>query len=60
MRYSDNVKTEGIVKNGFDYTLQAWIKNFIVEDCGHKADNPCKCNGRRLKGQDIRELLVKR
>ncbi len=60
MRYSNNRETNGIVENGFDYTLQAWVKDYKIQACGHKADNACHCNGKKFEGQDVRGLLVKR
>jgi len=30
----DEIK-KGLVFNGYDYTLQAWIKNGVIQDCGH-------------------------
>lgn len=60
MRYSTNEEINGTVKNGFDYTLQVWVKDYIIQDCGHKTHNGFKvfecCNARRLRDQDIREV----
>ena len=60
MRYSDNIEVKGIVKDGFNYTLQVWIKDYIIQNCGHKVNFGCNCNGRKYKGQDIRTLSLKR
>ncbi len=59
MRYSNNQETNGIVENGFYYTLQVWVKDYKIQNCGHKSDNLCHCNARKLAGQDVRGLLVK-
>jgi len=56
MRYSDNVEVKGIVKNGFDYGLQLWVENYIIQLCGHEARIDCKCNGKKFAGQDIRKV----
>lgn len=60
MRESQNIEVKGIVKDGFDYNLQVWVENYIIQKCGHKTDFRCNCNGRKLEGQDIRGLLVKK
>ena len=57
MRYSNNQEFYGVVKNGFDYTRQCWIRNFIVLRCGHKEDLNCSCYGRKNEGRDIRDLV---
>ena len=61
MRRSNNIIAYKNLKNGYDYTLQVWVKNFIVLDCGHPEDmkeEGC-CNAHRLAGQDIREITKK-
>ena len=50
---------KGQLHNGFDYDLQVWVKNGIIQDCGHpepKRDNGgyfcCKASeyaGRQIK-----------
>lgn len=37
----------GCVKNGFDYKLQVWVKNWICQDVGL---------GKEYAGQDIRNI----
>lgn len=60
-RYSsDEYDLNGILKNGFDYDLQLWVKDYIIQNCGHKEHLPCDCAGRTLKGQDARDLGLKR
>jgi len=56
-RLSNNEIIDGHLKNGFDYDFQLWVLNYIIQDCGHPDDFDCHCNGRRLKGQDIREVI---
>lgn len=56
MRYNNNENKNGIVKNGFDYDLQVWIKNYIILLCGHKKDFICNCNGKKFVGRDIRKI----
>ena len=51
MRFSKDEKVNGVVKNGFDYNLQVWIKDYkIVLACSTKRTE-------QLKGQDIRKLI---
>ena len=62
MRYSNNVEVKGIVKDGFDYSLQFWIEDYIVQNCGHTNNFRARrggncCNGFKYAGQDIRQLL---
>ena len=35
----------------YDYMLQAWIIDGIIQDCGHPDEKNCGCSGRRLRGQ---------
>jgi len=50
----DEYDEEGVLKNGFDYDLQVWVKNYFVQNCGHKEIvNSCDCNGRRFNGWEI-------
>ena len=59
-RLSGDEIVDGIVKNGYDYDLQVWVKNYIIQDCGHptnmKAEN-C-CNAHIAAGKDIREYCI--
>ena len=55
MRNSSNETINSLVKNGFDYELQCWIENYIIQPCGHK--NECNCFGRRYEYKDIRNVL---
>ncbi|MEK7220789.1 MAG: hypothetical protein AAB253_06285, partial [candidate division NC10 bacterium] len=49
----------GRVWNGFDYRLQVWVKNGIVEPCGHPArmrtSEPC-CGQHAYAGRAILEI----
>ena len=56
MRYSKNQEVNHIVKNGFDYDLQVWVKNYIIQRCGHKNDFSCNCNGKKFMGQNIKNI----
>ena len=56
----DEIDAEGIVKNGFDYSLQVWVKDYRVLMCGHPEsmrDNGrgC-CDAYFLAGQDIKTI----
>lgn len=50
----------GRVWNGFDYDLQAWVVNGVIQRCGHPQTmcsdgRPC-CNAYRLAGQTILDV----
>ena len=47
-RISNDIIVNGIVKNGFDYDLQIWVKNYICQDVGFNRD--------KYKGKDIRTI----
>jgi len=49
MRTSRNEIEKGIVKNGFDYTLQVWVLNYKIQ--------PSKTAG-VLAGRDIRDCGI--
>ncbi len=58
MEYTE--KEGACIKDGFDYDLQVWVVDHIVQRCGHpeamsSPEHYC-CNARELAGQDIREL----
>jgi hypothetical protein len=52
MRLSDNELAGGIIKNGFDYNLQAWIRDYKIIRCGHV--EACTCYGKAHEGEDVR------
>ena len=54
-RESTNIEVNGVVKNGFDYNLQVWVEDYIIQECGHPESmgSDC-CNQRIYKGKDIR------
>jgi len=50
----------GRVWNGFDYDLQVWVVDGIIQPCGHpdtmrSPERPC-CNAYRLAEQKILEV----
>lgn len=49
MRLSNNQEINGIVKNGFDYDLQVWIEDYIIQDLQVARD-------KNIVGKDIREI----
>ena len=54
-RYStDDFDTEGKLRNGFDYHLQVWVEDYIIQPCGHPEWMQECCNARELRGRDIR------
>ena len=50
----------GRVWNGFDYELQVWVANGIIQCCGHPATMRLQgrscCNAYRLAGRSILDL----
>jgi hypothetical protein len=59
-RVSGDEFRHGRVWNGFDYELQVWVRNGIIQNCGHPAmmrtqDGPC-CNAYHLAGQKILDI----
>ena len=43
----DDVDSDGIVRNGFDYAIQVWVENYVCLGVG---------SGRVYEGQDIRNV----
>lgn len=41
------------INSGYSYTLQCWIINRVVQDCGHPDAMHCQCYGRIHKGETI-------
>ncbi len=57
MRNSINLEVNGKVKDGFDYDLQVWVKNYIIQKCGHpKAITGICCHVKGLAGKDVRTI----
>ena len=53
---SDEIKN-GLVFNGYDYSLQVWVKNGVVQECNHPARMGARCcNQRVLAGRRLAEL----
>lgn len=49
MRYSQNEEIAEVVKNGFDYDLQVWVENYIIQDLREAREL-------NIVGKDIREV----
>jgi len=45
-RFDKDHYKDGEIFNGFDYDLQVWVKNGIVQICGHLSPE-CGCNQRK-------------
>lgn len=61
-RTGDNdIDENGVVRNGYDYDLQVWVTDYIIEDCGHtdtyrfQVSQTC-CNAHKYRSEDIREV----
>jgi hypothetical protein len=39
--------------NGFDYDLQVWVIEGVVQRCGHPSSMADCCNARKFAGQQI-------
>ncbi len=61
-RKSINTIENGKLKNGFDYDLQVWVVDFIIQKCGHpesmREHGSC-CNANLYHGIDIRKIAPK-
>jgi len=59
MRTSNDERKDGFVWNGFDYSLQVWVVNGVIQNCGHPENflkgHGC-CNARHLKDQVISQI----
>jgi len=54
MRQSANEIRAGVIKNGYSYTRQCWILNFIIQRCDHPASMDCGCYGKAHAGEQAR------
>lgn len=52
-----NLYRDGRLFNGFDHDLQVWVKNGIVNECGHLSDI-CGCNQRLYEGMSLDRARV--
>ena len=59
-RLSGDEIRRGRVWNGFDYELQVWVTNGIIQRCGHpdtmRSQGKFCCNAYRLAGQNILDV----
>ncbi|MFY9270822.1 MAG: hypothetical protein WAO55_13855 [Candidatus Manganitrophaceae bacterium] len=57
-RYIGDEIRDGHVWNGYDYSLQVWVVNGVVQDCSHPQEmkkGDC-CPAKRLAGQRISDI----
>lgn len=48
---------DGAVYNGFDYDLQVWVRNGLVQGCGHPASmGKYCCSAALYAGQILRDI----
>ncbi len=56
---NDQYDTAGALVNGYDYTMQVWVVDYIIQNCEHpeRMQAQCQriCTGRKLAGTDIRQ-----
>lgn len=54
---SNEIDDRGRIKNGYDYGLQAWILDYVIQECGHpESMGPDCCNQRKYAGVDVRYM----
>jgi hypothetical protein len=54
MRYSSDIlSANSTVENGYDYSLQVWVENGVVQRCGHPTSMHNCCNAAKYAGQRI-------
>ena len=47
---------DGYVYNGYDYRLQVWVAEGVIQDCGHpESMQPGCCTAHRLAGKPVAE-----
>jgi len=53
----DEIK-HGRVWNGYDYSLQVWVVDGVIQDCGHPEEMKAKgcCNTHKLTGRKILDI----
>lgn len=52
-RQSNNgYNDQGDLVNGYDYSLRCWVKDGIIQDCGHPKDMICGCISRAYAGRE--------
>ena len=57
MRTSSDEIVHGKLKNGYDYELQCWVENYIIQPCGHPENmKPDCCFSGSHVGLDIRDF----
>lgn len=51
MRQSKNeIGPMGFVMNGFDYAIQVWVEDGIIQNCGHPENEKNCCKARQMNG----------
>lgn len=51
MRYGSAYTDEKGLKNGYDYTNQAWVVDGVYVACGHAPTLHCSCYGKLHAGE---------
>jgi len=57
-RLSTDQYINGQLVNGFDYDLQVWVIDGVIQDCGHPDSMRCAsyCNQRKYHGMKLSEV----
>jgi hypothetical protein len=54
---NDKLASDGTILDGYDYSLQVWVRAGVVQDCGHPDSmRPGCCNGGRYAGLRVKEV----
>ena len=57
---TDDIDEKGTVRNGFDYNLQCWVKNYECMPCAHplfmREQRGVCCTQMKYAGLDIRTI----
>lgn len=56
MRLSKDEYKGKKLMNGYDYTIQAWVRDGLLVSCGHDGTGTCDCFGRAIKGDEMNRL----
>lgn len=57
MRLSnDQHDTKGNLINGFDYDLQVWVADGVIQRCGHPDSMDCQCLAKIHAGKKLAEV----
>lgn len=56
MRESRNEMKDGKLVNGFDYDLQVWVIDGVIQECGHPTNMQDVCNACKYQGKKLSDV----